>query len=44
MSILIALKDAVDEGRLNDGDLVMMVGFGVGYSWGACLLEWVSKK
>jgi len=19
---------------------VMLVGFGVGYSWGACLLEW----
>lgn len=43
-SIPIALKDAVDEGRLKDGDLVMMVGFGVGYSWGACLLEWGSSQ
>jgi 3-oxoacyl-[acyl-carrier-protein] synthase-3 len=22
------------------GDHVMLVGFGVGYSWGACVLKW----
>jgi 3-oxoacyl-[acyl-carrier-protein] synthase-3 len=22
------------------GEKVMLVGFGVGYSWGACMLEW----
>lgn len=43
-SIPIALKDAVNEGRLKEGDLVMSVGFGVGYSWGACLLEWGFAK
>jgi 3-oxoacyl-[acyl-carrier-protein] synthase-3 len=26
--------------RLSSGDKVMLIGFGVGYSWGACLLEW----
>ena len=26
--------------QLSPGDKVMLVGFGVGYSWGACLLEW----
>jgi 3-oxoacyl-[acyl-carrier-protein] synthase-3 len=26
--------------QLSSGDKVMLVGFGVGYSWGACLLEW----
>jgi 3-oxoacyl-[acyl-carrier-protein] synthase-3 len=26
--------------QLKPGDKVMLVGFGVGYSWGACLLEW----
>ncbi|MBA3888898.1 MAG: ketoacyl-ACP synthase III [Gemmatimonadaceae bacterium] len=26
------------------GDRVMLVGFGVGYSWGACLLEWNTVK
>jgi 3-oxoacyl-[acyl-carrier-protein] synthase-3 len=39
-SIPIALKDAVDQGRLKDGDTVMLVGFGVGLSWGATLLRW----
>jgi 3-oxoacyl-[acyl-carrier-protein] synthase III len=39
-SIPMALKDAVDAGRLQSGDLVMLVGFGVGYSWGACLVKW----
>jgi 3-oxoacyl-[acyl-carrier-protein] synthase III len=39
-TIPIALKHAVDEGRLRPGQLVMLVGFGVGYSWGATLLRW----
>jgi 3-oxoacyl-[acyl-carrier-protein] synthase-3 len=40
-TIPIALKQASDEGRLRPGHLVMLVGFGVGYSWGATLLRWV---
>ena len=39
-TIPIALKHAQLEGRLREGQLVMLVGFGVGYSWGATLLEW----
>ncbi len=38
----IALKHAAQEGRLHDGALVMLVGFGVGYSWGATLLRWTA--
>ena len=26
--------------KLSFGNNIMLVGFGVGYSWGACLLEW----
>ena len=36
----IALKHAACDGRLKDGTLVMLVGFGVGYSWGAALVRW----
>jgi 3-oxoacyl-[acyl-carrier-protein] synthase-3 len=36
----IALKHAASEGRLAPGARVMLVGFGVGYSWGATLLRW----
>jgi len=39
-TIPIALKHAALEGRLPNGALVMLVGFGVGYSWGATLVRW----
>jgi 3-oxoacyl-[acyl-carrier-protein] synthase III len=39
-TIPIALKHALAEGQLRAGQTVMLVGFGVGYSWGATLLEW----
>jgi 3-oxoacyl-[acyl-carrier-protein] synthase-3 len=35
------LKQAIEQGRIKSGDLVMLVGFGVGYSWGATLVRWV---
>jgi 3-oxoacyl-[acyl-carrier-protein] synthase-3 len=38
-TIPIALKSARDEGCLPEGSLVMLVGFGVGFSWGATLLR-----
>jgi len=40
-TIPIALKQAADQGRLKAGSLVMLAGFGVGYSWGATLVRWV---
>lgn len=39
-SLPILLKDAQSAGRLQSGDLVLIVGFGVGFSWGACLMRW----
>jgi 3-oxoacyl-[acyl-carrier-protein] synthase III len=41
-TIPIALKHALDEGRIRPGDRLMLVGFGVGYSWGATLVRWPS--
>jgi 3-oxoacyl-[acyl-carrier-protein] synthase-3 len=43
-TIPIALKHASCEGRLKRGTKVMLVGFGVGYSWGATLLEWSGPR
>jgi len=40
-TIPIALKDAEDQGKLKNGDKVMLIGFGVGLSWGAAILNWV---
>jgi 3-oxoacyl-[acyl-carrier-protein] synthase-3 len=39
-TIPIALKHAWQQNRLQEGQRVMLVGFGVGYSWGATLVEW----
>jgi 3-oxoacyl-[acyl-carrier-protein] synthase-3 len=39
-SIPLCLKEARDEGRLKQGDLVLLMGFGAGVTWGACLVEW----
>ena len=39
-SIPLALVDAVEKGRLEDGDLVLITGFGAGMTWGSALLRW----
>jgi len=39
-TIPIALKDAADQGLIKVGALIMLVGFGVGYSWGGTLVRW----
>ena len=39
-TIPLALRDAVDAGRIKGGDRVLMAGFGSGLTWGAGLLEW----
>jgi len=39
-SIPLALKDAVVENRLQPGDHIVLVGFGAGLTWGACVIEW----
>jgi 3-oxoacyl-[acyl-carrier-protein] synthase-3 len=41
-SIPIALKRAEMDGVLKNGMKVMVVGFGVGLSWGATILTWTS--
>lgn len=42
-TIPIALKAALKAGRLEAGMKLVLVGFGVGYSWGACVIEWVEN-
>lgn len=39
-TIPIALKAAEADGRLKEGMRLMLVGFGVGYSWGGTLIRW----
>ncbi|GAA0433098.1 beta-ketoacyl-ACP synthase III [Lentibacillus halophilus] len=39
-SIPIALSESVKGGRINDNDLLVLVGFGGGLTWGAIALRW----
>jgi len=39
-SVAIALDEAVSQGRIKRGDLVLLVVFGAGLTWGAALIEW----
>ena len=39
-SVYVALEEAVAAGRLKRGDLVLVVAFGGGFSWGAALIRW----
>lgn len=39
-SIPVALAEAVEENRLQEGDCVVLVGFGGGLTWGASVLVW----
>jgi 3-oxoacyl-[acyl-carrier-protein] synthase-3 len=39
-SVAIALDQVVEEGRIQRGDLVLLVVFGAGLTWGAAVIEW----
>jgi 3-oxoacyl-[acyl-carrier-protein] synthase-3 len=39
-SVPIALTEARDAGRLHDGDLVLLSGFGAGMTWASALIRW----
>jgi 3-oxoacyl-[acyl-carrier-protein] synthase-3 len=39
-SIPIALAEAVEQGRVSEGDCLVLVGFGGGLTWGASVLIW----
>lgn len=39
-SIPIALDEAVREGRINSGDVLLFTAFGAGLTWGASLVRW----
>jgi 3-oxoacyl-[acyl-carrier-protein] synthase-3 len=39
-SIPIALDECVREGKIKDGDMILMTAFGAGLVWGSVLLRW----
>lgn len=43
-SIPLALDEAVKAGKIKDGDLVALVGFGAGLTWAASVIRWGKKE
>ena len=39
-SVAIALDEAVQEGRIQRGDLILLIAFGSGLTWAAAVIEW----
>jgi 3-oxoacyl-[acyl-carrier-protein] synthase-3 len=39
-SVAIALDNAVQSGRIQRGDLILLIVFGAGLTWGAAVIEW----
>jgi 3-oxoacyl-[acyl-carrier-protein] synthase-3 len=39
-SVAIALDEAVESGKVTRGDLLLLVVFGAGLTWGAAVIEW----
>jgi 3-oxoacyl-[acyl-carrier-protein] synthase-3 len=39
-SIPIALVEELENGKINDDDIIVMVGFGGGLTWGAIAMRW----
>ena len=42
-TVPIALYEAVKQGKLKDGDNVVLVGFGGGLTWAAAAMRWYDK-
>jgi 3-oxoacyl-[acyl-carrier-protein] synthase-3 len=42
-SIPLALADAVGDGRLEQGKLLLMTGMGAGLTWGSALMRWTAN-
>ena len=39
-SIPIALTEAWEEGKIKDGDLIILAAFGAGFAWGSNIIKW----
>ncbi len=36
----IALSEALEEGRVKDGDTLVLAAFGAGFTWASAIIKW----
>jgi len=41
-TIPIGMSEAVNDGRIKDGDFILLAAFGAGFTWGSILIKWES--
>jgi 3-oxoacyl-[acyl-carrier-protein] synthase-3 len=39
-SVIIALTEAWEKGKINEGDTVVLAAFGSGFTWGSAIIKW----
>jgi 3-oxoacyl-[acyl-carrier-protein] synthase-3 len=39
-SVPIALDECIEQGKVSEGDLVLLASFGGGATWGGALIKW----
>ena len=39
-TIPIGMNEAVEDGRIKDGDIILLAAFGAGFTWGSILMRW----
>ena len=42
-SIIIALTEAWEQGKIKENDLIVLAAFGAGFTWGSVLIRWWKK-
>jgi len=40
-SVPIALSEALNEGKISKGNIVVLASFGSGFTWASCIMEWI---
>lgn len=39
-SVIIALTEAWEKGKIKDGDCVVLAAFGSGFTWASAIIKW----
>jgi len=39
-SVAVALDEALKAGKIKNGDIILMVAFGAGLTWGSTVIKW----